>query len=129
MPHCLDRPAVLHTLCALGDGRGRLGVCGKNDKAAERGPGEQGAQEMLDAGNDFFFAALLEVLVGGHEGGEADFGAYLADEGEAIGQGLAVHRGGVGVGAKVLDHGPEAVVGYFEGELAAEGVDARPDVA
>ena len=64
---------------------------------------------MLDAGNDFFFAALLEVLVGGHEGGEADFGAYLADEGEAIGQGLAVHRGGVGVGAKVLDHGPEAV--------------------
>ena len=106
---------------------------------------------MLDAGDDFFFAALLEVLVGGQEGGEADLGAYSlptpgqrkegwwqslawgggvrANKGAAIGQGLAVHGGGVGLGAKVLDHGPEADVGYFEGELAAQGVYARPDVA
>ena len=58
----LDVPGMLaslvqsvesHALGALGDGRGR-GVVGKNNKAADGGPGEQGAQEMLDAGDDVF---------------------------------------------------------------------------
>ena len=55
-------------LCAFGARHGR-GICGKNNKAADYGPGEEGAQEMLDAGNDFFGEAPLQVLVGGHESG------------------------------------------------------------
>ena len=122
-----DQSAVLHALCALGAGRGR-GIVGKNDKAADHGPREQGAQKMLDAGNDFLVEALLQVLVGGHEGWEADFGAYFADESKVIGGRLAFGGCDGPFQAIFFGHGPEADYGYFEGELAAEGVDARPDV-
>ena len=114
-------------LCACGEGRGR-GIVGKNNKTAEHSPGEEGAQEMLDAGNDFLGEALPQVLVGGHEGGEADFGAYLADESKIIGGRPAFGFCDGPFQAIFFGHGPEADYGYFEGELAAEGVDARPDV-
>ena len=125
--HWLVQSAVLRALGTLGDGRGR-GIVGKNNETAEHSPGEEGAQEMLDARNDFLGEALLQVLVGGHEGGEADFGAYLADEGEVIGGGLAFSCCNGPFLAIFLGHGAKADDGYFEGELAAEGVDARPDV-
>ena len=125
VPSSLGQPGVL---CALGDGRGR-GVVGQNNKAAEHSPGEEGAKEMLDAGYDFLGEALLQVLVGGHEGGEADFGAYLADESKVIGGWLAFGGCDGPFLAIFLGHGAEADDGYFEGHLAAEGVDARPDVA
>ena len=150
MPCFLAQPAVLYALCACWDRRGRLGIGGKNDETAADGPGKEGSQEILDAGNDLIGEALRQVPVAGRVGGEAESGVgqlptpgqrkegwwqslawgsgVRAEEGRAVGQGLAVHRGSVGVGAKVLDHGPEAVVGYFQGELASEGVDARPDV-
>ena len=64
----LDQSAVLHALGALGDGRGS-GIVGKNNKTADGGPGKQGAQEMLDAGNDVFGEAPRQVSVGSHESG------------------------------------------------------------
>ena len=84
---------------------------------------------MLDAWDDFLGEALLQVLVSGHEGGEADFGAYLADESKVIGGGLAFGCCDLPFSAKVFGHWAEADEGYFEGHLAAEGVDARPDMA
>ena len=117
----------MHALSALGDGCGR-GIVSKNNEAADYRPGEEGAQEMLDAGNDFLVEALLQVLVGSHEGGEADSGAYLADEGEVIGGGLAFNCCDGPFQAIFLGHGAKADYGYFEGELAAEGVDASSNV-
>ena len=76
---------------------------------------------MLDAGNDFLVEALLQVLVGSHEGGEADSGAYLADEGEVIGGGLAFNCCDGPFQAIFLGHGAKADYGYFEGELAVGG--------
>ena len=124
----LDQCAVLYALSALGAVCGR-GVVGKNDEAAEHGPGEECAQEMLDAWDDFLGEALLQVLVGGHEGGEADFGAYLADESEVIGGGLAFGCCDGPFLAIFLGHWPEADYGYFEGHIASESVDARSNMA
>ena len=71
----------------------------------------------------------MQVLVSGHESGEAEFGAYLADEGEVIGCGPAFGCCDGPFEAIVFGHWPDADVGYFEGHLAAEGVDARSDLA
>ena len=125
--HWLVQSAVLRALGALGAWCGR-GIGGKNNKAAEHSPGEEGAKKMLDAGDDFLGEALLQVLVGGHESGEADFGAYLADEGKVIGGGLAFGCCDGPFLAIFLGQGPKADDGYFEGHFAAEGVDARPDL-
>ena len=69
----LDQSAVLHALSALVGGHGR-GVGGKNNEAADCGPGEKGAQEMLAAGDYVFGEAPTQISVGGHEGGEAESG-------------------------------------------------------
>ena len=84
---------------------------------------------MLDTWNDFLGEALLQVLVGGHEGGEAEFVAYPADEGEVIGGGPAFGAGALPFEAIVFGQWPGADKGYLEGHLAAEGVDARPNLA
>ena len=85
MPYCLVQSAVLHALGALGAGHGR-GIVGENNKAADGGPGKQGAQEMLHAGDDVFGEAPRQVSVGGHESGEAESGVdHPADEGLVVG--------------------------------------------
>ncbi len=128
MPYCLVQSAVLHALDALVGGCGR-GIVGKNNKTADGGPGKQGAQEMLAAGNNVLGKAPLQVLVGGHKSGEAESGVgHPADEGMVVGGGPAVGHGDGPLEAKVVGQGPEADDGYFEGHLAAEGVDARPDL-
>ncbi len=128
MPYCLVQSAVLHALDALVGGCGR-GIVGENNKAADGGPGEKGAQEMLHAGDDVFGEAPCQVSVGGHESGEAESGVgHPADEGMVVGGSPSVGDGDGPLEAKVVGQGPEADDGYFEGHLVAEGVDARPDL-
>ena len=84
---------------------------------------------MLDAGNDVFGEAPRQVSVGGHESGEAESGVgHPADEGMVIGGRRAVGLGDGPLEAKVVGQGPEGGNGYLEGHLAAEGVDARPNL-
>ena len=128
IPYCLDHAAVLHALSALVAWHG-WGIVGKNNKAADGGPGQQGAQEMLDSGNDVFGEAARQVSVGGHESGEAESGVgHPADEGMVIGGSPSVGDGDVPLEAKIVGQGPKADDGYFEGHFAAEGVNARPDL-
>ena len=124
----LDQSTESHALGALGAGRGR-GIVGENNKTADCGPGEQGAQEMLDAGNDVFGEAPRQVSVGGHESGEAESGVdHPADEGMVVGGRPAVSDGDGPFEAEVVGQGPEADDGYFEGHFSTEGVDARPNL-
>ena len=128
MPCSLDHAAVLHALSTLGAWHGS-GIVGKNNKTADGGPGKQGAQEMLDAGNDVFGEAPRQVSVGGHESGEAESGVgHPADEGMVIGGSPSVGDGDGSFKAKVVGQGPKADDAYLEGHLAAECVDARPDL-
>ena len=84
---------------------------------------------MLDAGNDVFGEAARQVSVGSHESGEAESGVgHPADEGMVVGGSPSVGDSDGPFKAKIVGQGPEADDGYLEGHLAAEGVDARPDL-
>ena len=91
--------------------------------------GSRAPRRCSTAGNDVFGEAPLQVLVGGHESGEAESGVgYPADEGMVVGRRLAVGHGDGPLEAEVVGQGPKADDAYLEGHLAAECVDARPDL-
>ena len=119
--------------CLANQARAGAGAAGGSSARTTRprstAQGSRAPRRCSTPGTIFLVEALLQVLVGSHEGGEADSGAYLADEGEVIGGGLAFNCCDGPFLAIFLGHGAEADYGYFEGELAAEGVDARSNMA
>ena len=86
----LDQSAVLHALSALVGGCGR-GIGGKNNEAADCGPGEKGAQEMLAAGDYVFGEAPTQVSVGGRRRGFSQGGRCCDDR-----QSVLLSRGKAG---------------------------------
>ena len=100
------------------DGEGELAGAGDDGVDYVRA---LGMAALLDAAVDVVFEAHEEV------GTDVVIGADVEDEGVGVGRFLASDDGDVPAADEVFGQAAELDDGEFEGELAAEGVNAGPD--